>query len=462
MAVQFPNFLNVPVRTPDYSGFGDIVNNYYAGKAMPKDDLIKAIQAQFAKPNAEQALLAAQLGNKKTGVDIRKGELEIQNTLRDIAQQKMFENQLRQALTGGGVGASTGGVGGSSGSMPTNMGANIPNIPNSPMNIMGGGSVGAAPQQFSPPSMGGGSPVGAGMPPALVNAVSQAMQSKMMPQGIQTTPNNAVSMPNSDYTGAGANTPQSAPAQYQQQSPQISDEGSSSEIVLSKGSPHLAGIDAMYDNNPLSRAFLEKKGFKKSEDIKYDTKTGKTILITKYPSGKKTVRTVVPTGSQAEENGIPLTKPVLNKVVNQIRGTDAVMPYIDKILEMGDIKFDKKGNPIGSGGKNELPHFSYLPTDAHANYQSTISEALEKYMASTGLNATDLSTKKTEEILQRHFGESTNNYLKRLHNKKKEMMEDRKRNVAMVTKGLKKYGDLSEDNSERYSSNEWEVTDGQQ
>jgi len=102
MAVQFPNFLSVPVRTQDYSGFGDIVNNYYAGKAMPKDDLIKAIQAQFAKPNAEQALLAAQLGNKKSGIDIRKGELDIQNTLRDIAQQKMFEDQLRQALTGGG------------------------------------------------------------------------------------------------------------------------------------------------------------------------------------------------------------------------------------------------------------------------------------------------------------------------------------------------------------------------
>ena len=64
MAIKFPDFLQATLVKPDYSGIGDIFSNYYAGKAMPKDDLIKAVQAQFAKPNAEQDLQASQLQNK--------------------------------------------------------------------------------------------------------------------------------------------------------------------------------------------------------------------------------------------------------------------------------------------------------------------------------------------------------------------------------------------------------------
>lgn len=63
MAIQFPNFLNAQTAKPDYSGLADIVSNYYAGKQMPKDDLIKAVQAQFAKPKAEEELKQTKLKN---------------------------------------------------------------------------------------------------------------------------------------------------------------------------------------------------------------------------------------------------------------------------------------------------------------------------------------------------------------------------------------------------------------
>ena len=93
MAIQFPNFLGVPVRTPDYSGIGDIVNNYYAGKAMPQDALIKAVQAKFAEPTAEQGLLTSQLTNKKS-------QLEISKLSQEMATQRAFEQMLRGALGG--------------------------------------------------------------------------------------------------------------------------------------------------------------------------------------------------------------------------------------------------------------------------------------------------------------------------------------------------------------------------
>lgn len=78
MAIQFPNFLGVPVRTPDYSGIGDIVQNYYAGKAMPKDDLIKAVQAQFAKPKAEADLASTQASTASSQASTALNNLKLQ------------------------------------------------------------------------------------------------------------------------------------------------------------------------------------------------------------------------------------------------------------------------------------------------------------------------------------------------------------------------------------------------
>ena len=228
------------------------------------------------------------------------------------------------------------------------------------------------------------------------------------------------------------------------------------EILINKGSPHLAGIDQMYENNPLSRAFLEKKGYKKEVKRERDKKSGDEIVYTTYPSGRMTKTIIRPEKTEADMEGdIPLTQTNLNMAVKQIKGIDALEPYLDKILEMGDTQYDKNGNVIGSGENNQLPHTHYLPTDANANYKSTISEGLETFMGATGLNATDLATNKAEEILERHFGESTNNYLKRIHKKKLENRKEKRPGlVRMVSKGLKKYGDFSESPSANMSDEE--------
>jgi len=516
MPVQFPNFLQVAVRTPDYSGLSDIISNYYAGKAMPKEDLIKSIQAQFARPTAEQNLLSTKLSN-------RKSQIEIDKALREMAEQKQFEAQLRQALTGGGNIAT-----GNQNPYPQNMPVNPPMIgENTPpkMTVINpslgkvlADASGASPQIT--PSGSENEPVfddgldrtkmaaryrkidqaATGLPDSAYKPgantagnfetiLTPEEEAKFQKWKTKYAPNDS----GEDYDLRGAFKAGVTPDEktghwpdtfkkpnhptfsnqsiYANAAPQLAGSWNGEnyikptaqpeephEVVIAQGFPHLSGIDQMYENNPLSRAFLEKKGYKKTEEVKFDSKTGKTSLITKYPSGKITLKTISPNEAATDtENGIPLTKPVLNKVVNQIRGADAVMPYIDKILKMGDLQFDKKGNPIGAGKNNQLPMTHYLPTDANAGYKRTVSEALEKYMNATGLSSTDLSTKKVEEILERALGESTDHYLIELYNKKKEMMEDRKRNVEMVTKGLKKYGNLDTENeAPKYSSDEWE------
>lgn len=70
MAVQFPNFLNAQILKPDYSGIGDALQNVLAGyegaqrpqqlrdeaESRKYDNMVKAIQAEFARPTAEAGL----------------------------------------------------------------------------------------------------------------------------------------------------------------------------------------------------------------------------------------------------------------------------------------------------------------------------------------------------------------------------------------------------------------------
>lgn len=62
MAFTLPNFVG-QTYTPDYSGIGDAVQNYYQGKIAPSDALIEQIKAQFAQPNAQADLDKTRLEN---------------------------------------------------------------------------------------------------------------------------------------------------------------------------------------------------------------------------------------------------------------------------------------------------------------------------------------------------------------------------------------------------------------
>jgi hypothetical protein len=62
MAFNLPNFVGQNY-TPDYSGIGDVVQNYYQGKVAPSQALVEQVKAMFAQPNAEADLQKTQLEN---------------------------------------------------------------------------------------------------------------------------------------------------------------------------------------------------------------------------------------------------------------------------------------------------------------------------------------------------------------------------------------------------------------
>ena len=411
MAFQYPNFLGVPVRETDYSGIGDSVSNFYAGKGMrnnaktqEQDALLKAIQLEFARPNAEQGLIASKLGNQSTSLSNRTSQLNIQKLASEMAQQKAFEQQLKQALMNSKAGNASGAM------MPQ---------PAMPQAGMGASPLGNVPQQIHPQAT-----------QAIVRSLREQFGSNPMAGGNAQPEEMQGVNPAQPQAPMAAGQPQAAPMQAPAPQPREAPH----EVVLEKGEDYLQGVNDMWDSDPSARAYLKKKGYEKTQKVDYDKKTGKTTVTTKYPNGKITIKTDSPELTKEELSGdIPLTKPVLNKVVNQIRGTDAVIPYIDKLIDMAE--------------NSELPHFSGLPTDAHAKYKRTVSELLEKYMAATGLNQTDMSTQKVQDIVERSFGESTAHYLKELKAKKIDLIKERARNHEMVLKGLKKFGNFDMSNT---------------
>lgn len=424
MPVQFPNFLSVPVRTPDFSGIGDIVDNFYRGKAMPKEDLMKAIQAEFARPNAEEALKSARLGNQKSGIDIRKGELDIQTAVRELAQQKMLEDQLRQALGGGG-------------GMPASS---------------GGGSMGNAPA--APPNAPASSPAASNaapvMNPALGAALAQAAQNAQ-PQGGQQ-PSLSAGVPDNAYTPPTAPTqPAQSPIAPSVQSPSSPEQANLNEITVTKGSPHLAGIDAMYDSSPLSRQFLEKKGFKKSQDIKFDAKTGKTTIITKYPSGKVTVQSTASPSPSPE--GIPLTNKMISQHQQMISAIDNAVPVINEII-------DQKGfQPYPrSMGMGLVPGWM----GQAATYDTLVKSALDTLMKAYGLPSTNEGISTVKDQLLIHHGETAGHYRNRLRGLLKDLQRRKEYSSNEVKKSNKIAPVDSSASGQSYSSDEWEVANDQQ
>ena len=447
MAIQFPNFLAAQTANPDYSGIGNAFENYYAGKAMPKDDLIKAVQAEFARPTAEQALLSSKLSNRKSQLDINKLVMEAQ-------QQKELEDQLRRALGGGGSPAQAQPQAMTPSQSPSPSAAGMPPL-------MSGG----APAQS--PAMPAGNPVSQAITQAIQGGGAGGAQpsyttnlqdtgtdvSKMDPRYRKFDQMaSAPAAPNAPDQGAIAPT---APAP-QQQPPQ---EDNLHEIVVAKGAPQLAGIDAMYDSNPLSRAFLEKKGYKKVQEVKFDNKTGRTTIITKYPSGKVTVQGTASTASEGE--GVPLTNKMVSKHQGIISAVDNASPIIQQILDLDDKK-SWEPYPRNSGYQ---PGLGWVPgyQSKSTNYEALVSSALDSLIGAYGLPSTNEAVETVKKQLLIGHGETDKAYKKRLKN----LLEDLNRRKNYSASEIKRTNKISPIDSSAggatsddgtYSSDQWEVT----
>jgi hypothetical protein len=419
MAINFPNYLAAPLYKPDYSGISDAVENFYKGKAMPKDDLIKQIQAQFARPNAEAALAGTKLGNEKS-------RLEINKLRREMQQQAALEAQITAALRGG--------------AMPEGQGMGQPQgIPagqQMPPAAMPEGQGQGAPMQPNPNDMtfqGGQQADVGGLHPAIAQILQQM---KQQPQGQQQMPGQQQPMA---QEGGAPIAPAAAPVAPEAEKPNPLQ-------IITQGEPRLASIDALYDQNPMSRALLEKKGFKKAQKIEFDKKTGQTRIMTTYPSGKVTLQMVG--NAAAGQDGIPLTNAGVTRHQKIISSVDSALPIIDKILDLKGFS----AYPLSSLG---------IPSvfgNKQAKYNGLVSGGLDSVFGAFGLPATNEGLKTAREQLEIRHWETPAAYRKRLRELKEDLLS-RKSYSEKEVKRTNKIAPIGRSGSDEqsYSSNYWEA-----
>jgi len=211
--------------------------------------------------------------------------------------------------------------------------------------------------------------------------------------------------------------------------------------------------------------YLEKKGYKGSQEIKFDNKTGKTSVITSYPSGKITVKSA---GAQSAEDGAPLTTKMISKHQNIISSIDNAVPIIQQIKELNVQKTGKDGKPVdkywepfprtGSDvwyelGLGSLPGYK----SAAENYEALVSSALDSLVGAYGLPSTNEGMETVKKQLQIGHGETDAAYMKRLDR----LMEDLQRRKAYSSKEVKRSNKIMPvgrmgGGDESYSSDDWE------
>lgn len=415
MAFTLPNFVGQNY-TPDYSGIGDAVGNYYAAKQAPMDVLVKQIQAQFAKPDAEAALQQTRLANTKTGLDI-------QQLRRQMTLQQQLDSALRTALAGGSTAATSSPVTGvnSAPSMAGGMPATSSNLPSSSSSV-----------PIINPKLSAG--IANSFQNQAPTGTVQAQQTQPMAQQLSPMAQQpAVSAPVTN-----------APLQ---------------ETVISPGSQNLYGVDQLYDNNPAARSYLEGKGFKKTQEIKFDNKTGKTSVITTYPSGKITTQT---TGIQASDEGLALTPKMISKHQNVISSVDNALPIIKQIQDLAvDPKTGKASKswepfPRSDGlipGLGLVPGFQSQST----KYEALVNSALDTLVGAYGLPLSNEGLDTVKKQLLIGHGETDAAYLRRL----KTLVDDLQRRKAYSQDQVKQSNKIQpisrmDSGQDGYSSNDWE------
>jgi hypothetical protein len=199
--------------------------------------------------------------------------------------------------------------------------------------------------------------------------------------------------------------------------------GNSQEKIVSQGSPNLSKIDNLYDNNPQARAYLEKNGFKKTQQIKVD-KSGNPTIVTKYPSGKITVQSQNNIGDE----GIPLTSKMISQHQNVVSSVDVAVPVLDKIINMKDSEYSRFGGYTNKG----------------ARYNATVKQALDSILGAFGLPQTNEGIKTIQDQLEIGHNESPKAYRERIKELKQDILKRQKYSAGLIKKSIKITGNENE------------------
>ena len=192
-------------------------------------------------------------------------------------------------------------------------------------------------------------------------------------------------------------------------------------VVASPGNTGMYGVDQLYDQNPLSRALLEKQGFKKTQSIQRDPSTGATNVITTFPSGKVTIQE----SPKVESEFSPPTRSVITQNQNILRGVDNVLPVIEEIKKM----------PIPGSITGK-----FMSPNDKANYDSATGGIIESMLSIYNLPSTDKAVAKIEKMIMIQPFESEKNYLKRLDKLEEELKSRQKVSVNQLSKGNRLIG----------------------
>lgn len=432
MAISFPNYLSAALYSPDFSGIGDSVSNYYAGKAKPNDALVRQIQAQFARPSAEAALTSTQLSNEQTRLAIAK---ERRAQAQDLAMQK----QIADAL--GGKMATP------AGNAVPQMNPQLSQALQAPQPMAQAAPMMQQPGQPNPNNMTfqpGSDPLEAiaNLHPAIAQSIQQMRQRQ---QDLQQAPQDAQQQP-AAVSGQPQAQPQGLPEGVSMPAggghgaiPVDSEVAANHPIqILEQGNPKFAPIDALWDNNPLARPYLKAKGFNdKKVETRFDNKTGRTIIKTSWPSGKVTQQVV---SVEQPGEGIPLTNKMISYHQNIISSVDNVLPVIKEIQDLSknakSFREQWEPYPRSSGyepGLGWVPGFHSMAT----NYESLVKGAVDNLLGAYGLPKTNegIDTVKGQILID--HGETDSAYKKRLERLVKTLERRREYSANEVKKSNK-------------------------
>lgn len=217
--------------------------------------------------------------------------------------------------------------------------------------------------------------------------------------------------------------------EYPQQADPSSDQTSSNQApsndatqLISPGNSSLYHIDQKYDQYPQYRQEFEKNGYKKTQDIKTDAKTGQSVITTKYPSGK-VERKIIPAGY----NGIqPLTPAVKTAQQGVITGIDNTIPGIKEL-----IKLAQKGMVPGQG-----MGYIFHP-NKQSSYKDVANSLVDTLTAAYNLPKTNESLELMKSKILKRAGESDSNYVARLKRSLVELQKRREAAKQTLNNGIK-------------------------
>jgi hypothetical protein len=400
MAIQYPSFGGSDWNTgiPDYaSAISKGLNNYInANKAKyaPQNEESLAqqnqIAAQYAEPNAQMAL-------KKGGIDIQSVLQLMQQRQTAIDREKAFQ----QLLNGGGQQSSWDGT--QQSAQPANPAQPVSNSPNmqdnyspNPQDDNGIGNIANVKgiQGINDYSDNGMPAEGPGVaasgsardvfPGRRPNYKQQLAQGK-----------GAMPIPQSQQPGLQQNITQGLQANKPDEA---------NETILQPGNPNLAHINEMWDKYPQFRKDLEARGFKKTQETKFDSKNGITRITTTMPNGEIRQRVF---GNTTEKGGVPLTNPVKTYHEMIVGSAPQAKTMIDEI-----IKAPSPVLPPTFLGKLYRP-------GARAEHTALVSATGETLAKALGFPNTDKGVELALNLVERGDNETDSAYRNRLEKLKK-------------------------------------------